>query len=565
MRYTLRLFISFIFFLLVLPASAQLKKKGTNTIEYRDGKTATGKSKNYKKTGKWVTKSANGTLISETEYLEDRKNGIENIYHSNGKLKSVSNYENGIKTGREIMFDRNGDTILDCNFRDDIYHGPYAEYMYGFHNTTRTTGTYKNGDKEGLWVSIYTSKTSGYTEIDSTNFSNGRKNGVRTVHRNGNLTLRANYTNGFENGESTTYYADKGYGIQTLTNYKNGYKDGECFTYSRSGSLLSKEYYNKGRHTACDSVWREKGQLYIVNCYYETSNPRQTTNWNERGQITSVVYHSTRLYSTDSAFTYYDNGRLQSERRTSGSLIQNFVEYHPNGKKMSEGKYKSLSKSGKWLYYDSTGRIKKEKNYVGGEVYGWYIDYYPSGKIRYKAKCSNGVPVDSIYAFDKNGKSLNKNPQEFSSIQQEIMANDSEIRSKNFIAIDGDEVVEQYDAVSIPMVEEAPAEEIFTFVEQQPEFPGGQDSLMSYLRRNIKYPQMEKEQNKQGTVYISFVIHKDGTISNVKALKEVAGAPGLTKEAIRVVNAMPIWTPGKMNGRPVNVQYTIPIRFVLTN
>jgi protein TonB len=173
--------------------------------------------------------------------------------------------------------------------------------------------------------------------------------------------------------------------------------------------------------------------------------------------------------------------------------------------------------------------------------------------------------VDSIYAYDKNGKSLNKNPQEFSSIQQVIMANDSEIRSKNYITIDGDEVAERYEEEDVPMVEEAPAEEIFTFVEQQPEFPGGQDSLMSYLRRNIKYPQMEKEQNKQGTVYISFVIHKDGTISNVKALKEVAGAPGLTKEAIRVVNAMPIWTPGKMNGRPVNVQYTIPIRFVLTN
>jgi TonB family protein len=213
------------------------------------------------------------------------------------------------------------------------------------------------------------------------------------------------------------------------------------------------------------------------------------------------------------------------------------------------------------LYYDSTGRKTKEKNYEGGGVYGWYIDYYPSGKIRYKAKCRNGVPVDSVYAYDKSGKTLRNDSKEFLAIQKEIMDKDPELRLIVHDVMDH----EGYYGDDAVAIEEAPAEEIFTFAEQQPEFPGGQDSLMSYLRRKIKYPLLEKEQGKQGTVYISFVVYKDGTIGNVKALKEVAGAPGLTKEAIRVVNAMPIWTPGKMNGRPVNVQYTIPIRFVLTN
>jgi TonB family protein len=556
-----RFLLSIIFLLLVLPVSAQLKKKGTNTIEYRDGKTATGKSKNYKKTGKWVTKSANGTLISETEYLDDQKNGTEKEYHANGNLKSISNYEKGIKTGRHIMFDRNGDTLLDCYFRDDIYHGPSTEYTNGFHNRSRSYGNYKNGSRDGLWVKVYTSSSYGYTEIDSTNFSNGRKNGKRTVHKNGKLTLVTNYTNGFENGVSTTYYDDENHGLQSVTNYKNGDREGECLTYYKSGAKLSKEFFTKGIHTACDSVWKENGQPYIVVCYYAIGNPRQTTKWNERGQITPVVYHSKRLYSTDSAFTYYDNGRLQYENRTSGSLTQSFVEYHPNGKKMSEGNYKSLLKSGKWLYYDSTGRKTKEKNYEGGGVYGWYIDYYPSGKIRYKAKCRNGVPVDSVYAYDKSGEKLRNDSKEFLAIQKEIMDNDRELRLIVYDVVEqdgdyGDDVV---------AIEEAPAEEILTFAEQQPEFPGGQDSLMSYLRRNIKYPQLEKEQDKQGTVYISFVVYKDGTISNVKALKEVSGAPGLTKEAIRVVSAMPKWTPGKMNGRAVNVQQTIPIRFVLTN
>jgi protein TonB len=74
---------------------------------------------------------------------------------------------------------------------------------------------------------------------------------------------------------------------------------------------------------------------------------------------------------------------------------------------------------------------------------------------------------------------------------------------------------------------------------------------------------MEKEQGKDGTVYIYFEVAKDGTIGNVKTQKGVAGAPGLGKEAERVIRAMPPWTPGKMNGRSVKVGMTVPVRFTL--
>jgi len=118
--------------------------------------------------------------------------------------------------------------------------------------------------------------------------------------------------------------------------------------------------------------------------------------------------------------------------------------------------------------------------------------------------------------------------------------------------------------VITPVVDKAveqKVEEAFTFAEVMPEMPGA--GFQAYLKNNIKYPQIEKEAGKMGTVYISFVVEKDGSISNVAPAKEVPGAPGLTKEAVRVISQMPKWTPGQMNGRPVRIQMTQPVRFVL--
>jgi protein TonB len=94
-----------------------------------------------------------------------------------------------------------------------------------------------------------------------------------------------------------------------------------------------------------------------------------------------------------------------------------------------------------------------------------------------------------------------------------------------------------------------------------PDFAGA--GFQAYLKNNIKYPVIEKEAGKQGTVYVSFVVEKDGSITNVKEAKGVPGAPGLTKEAIRVISAMPKWKPGLMNGHPVRIEMKQPVRFVL--
>jgi TonB family protein len=104
--------------------------------------------------------------------------------------------------------------------------------------------------------------------------------------------------------------------------------------------------------------------------------------------------------------------------------------------------------------------------------------------------------------------------------------------------------------------------ETFTFAEQMPEFIG-EGGFSRYLSTNVKYPAIEKEAGRQGTVYIGFVVEKDGSITNVKERKGVPGAPGFTKEGIRVISSMPKWKPGRINGQPVRVEIIQPIRFKL--
>ena len=110
-------------------------------------------------------------------------------------------------------------------------------------------------------------------------------------------------------------------------------------------------------------------------------------------------------------------------------------------------------------------------------------------------------------------------------------------------------------------VEEAKPEEIFKSVEQMPQFPGGEAALMRFLSSHINYPPMAAENNVQGKVIVQFVVDKTGKVGEVAVVRSVD--KDLDHEAIRVCQALPKFTPGRQNGRPVSVWYTLPIQFKL--
>ena len=110
-------------------------------------------------------------------------------------------------------------------------------------------------------------------------------------------------------------------------------------------------------------------------------------------------------------------------------------------------------------------------------------------------------------------------------------------------------------------VAEPKTEEIFKSVEQMPQFPGGEAALMKFLASHINYPPMAAENNVQGKVIVQFVVDKTGKVGEVKVVRNVD--KDLDNEAIRVCKALPKFTPGRQNGRPVSVWYTLPIQFKL--
>ncbi len=147
-----------------------------------------------------------------------------------------------------------------------------------------------------------------------------------------------------------------------------------------------------------------------------------------------------------------------------------------------------------------------------------------------------------------------------------IVENDAIVDDDLSIDAEADDntAMEEYKApvVATQAAEEEVAEaEIFTVVEDAPAYPGGDESRIKFLMDNIKYPQMAKESGIQGTVYVTFVVEKNGSVTDVRVLRGIGG--GCDEEAIRVIQAMPSWNPGKQRGKPVRVQFNMPIKFTL--
>ena len=145
----------------------------------------------------------------------------------------------------------------------------------------------------------------------------------------------------------------------------------------------------------------------------------------------------------------------------------------------------------------------------------------------------------------------------------EVVEDDAEIKTELVVnaEVTDDTKNIEITPVKIEQEEEEEDVQIFTVVENDPEFPGGMEALYKFLRDNIKYPQLARDNNITGRVYVTFVVERDGSIANPRILKDIGGGCG--QEAIRVVKSMPKWTPGKQRGKAVRVQFNLPVSFNL--
>ena len=145
----------------------------------------------------------------------------------------------------------------------------------------------------------------------------------------------------------------------------------------------------------------------------------------------------------------------------------------------------------------------------------------------------------------------------------EVVEDEAEIKNELVVNAEVTDDTKNIEITPVKIEEEEEEEDvqIFTVVENDPEFPGGMEALYKYLRDNIKYPQLARDNNITGKVYVTFVVERDGSIANPRVLKDIGGGCGA--EAIRVVKSMPKWSPGKQRGKAVRVQFNLPVSFNL--
>ena len=155
-------------------------------------------------------------------------------------------------------------------------------------------------------------------------------------------------------------------------------------------------------------------------------------------------------------------------------------------------------------------------------------------------------------------------PQQATKIS--IVENDVEVENNIELNVEASQetVIEEY-IPYVPLEEEEEEvieeEPVFVIVESMPSFPGGARELMKYLNKNLRYPALAKETGIQGKVFITFVVEKDGSVTDVSVLRGIGG--GCDKEAIRVVESMPNWIPGRQRNVLVRVRFNLPVKFRL--
>jgi protein TonB len=197
---------------------------------------------------------------------------------------------------------------------------------------------------------------------------------------------------------------------------------------------------------------------------------------------------------------------------------------------------------------------------------------------QYKVKASDLSKVHLTMTVNGKTKSIrnaNEGPQYLIDLAEDIqtlVGKKIVWNKKSFVKNKGNEnknppITEEINnnqpvAVEVTRIEEFTDENnVLLYAEKMPEFPGGQSSMMDFIRENLRYPEMAKENGVQGKVICSFIVGKDGVVYGESILRGIGN--GCDQEALRVIRKMPRWMPGMQNGIPVNVKYNLPINFKL--
>lgn len=296
---------------------------------------------------------------------------------------------------------------------------------------------------------------------------------------------------------------------------------------------------------------------------------------------------------------YYKSGKIKSEavltswkkdRRINFKYERIYKEWYESGQLHKEIGFSNGNLNGRVISYWENGKIKHEGYYLNevlkeGKNYNSDGSDAPDGPYRKGAKFPGGYPERYKYIYNNFIKVIQDRDTSFSgklylvfTVNKDGSTSDITVEKKvaPWITEIGIQMVKNMpkwepavtDAEICKIHETIPVDirkkndnSPFVIVEQMPEFPGGTDKMMRYLSNMIRYPVEAQMKKIQGMVISSFIVGKDGAISDIQVVRGIGS--GCDDEAVRVIKNMPPWQPGKQGGQPVPVKFTLPIRFSL--
>lgn len=546
-----RYFLVVIVFLLFSYSLDAQRKNGKVTIEIEKGGVEKGKVKNGLREGTWKSYNSKGELIQEENFLHGKRDGA--MKRTEDSVATTGSYTAGQKNGR-FTTTVNKRVVSDISYKMDTLHGKY--YVSG--ETKTISGSHYLNRKTGVWIidSIdYRKKRI----LDTTNYANGVKHGISVTYEDNILITRSEWAEGQRNGFYEEHDAVTGRMI-TKGTYKSGERDGLWYTY-RNGFLYSVEDFENGIHASNTIIYGSDTTIIAAIESYCPNGEKKLTQYNDgEGNVQQRRYYN-RDGNTDSIIKYWPSGKIRETHYT--AYVNNdgvtqfylFQSYHTNEKIACRGYEHKDARTGKWIMYDSTGKQTESIHYDEGTAFGWYSAYHSNGKLKLQAYCYQGV-TDTILVYANTGARLPQSNPAYSKTIDQVQSVHPEIWFRDPNKFPPDHHRKGFVSLGEPVTEGR-------WSDEPAMFPGGSDSLNIFIKRTIRYPEPERRLSKQGEVHIKFLVEKDGTLSDIQIVKEVQGAPGFTKETMRLMRAMPKWIPAKTGGKIVRVYYTLPVRFSL--
>jgi TonB family protein len=573
----------FIFIFLAEPAFAQVqmdsfggKKRGKVTTKYPNGmKASQGKVKNYKKEGEWKYWSDEGALTKVEHYKNDIREGLSTSYYASGKKSEEGSYLDGKKDGAWLMWYSDGSYSSKLNFdghsngKDFFYDGVqqwyfengqlreeagYANRQLVYRKTfyhsgkKKTIENYKDGKENGTWRT-YSEDSKDTLPLSVDNYANGKKEGLHLAYVNGRLSEEWNFKNNLLDGTSKTW--DKSGNLTISANFDNGKREG-LWRYFDYGKCIREINYHNDKPEGEEKEYDSQARLF-----------RQS--WYKAGKPDSVfTYHKNGKRATARAYSYYP-GFVHTEE------FSDYTEWDTTGVLLLHGTYHFEQKDKQWTTYYPNGKVKSITPYSNGQMSGVYTKFYSSGKKMVEMKVEGHYATDVAKVWYENGKPVKPDTKYYEEIVDsskpgEIYNDPKQLQHDRIHSPppteNGVEDVIDIEPTLDKQVE-IQQEEVFSFAEQMPEFPGGSMKMQEFLSRNIQYPAVCRDKNQQGMVYVQFTVEKDGSLSDIKVVKSISACPLFDKEAVRVVSSMPKWSPATMNGHVVRCMETIPVRFQL--